>query len=195
MFQVQYTILPDEVAYAKFACNPVRCKGACCVAGDAGAPLSEDEVSILHSVYETIKYRLRQESVNTVEKYGVTEGKKKEPRVRCNKNGACVFAVFNPKGVASCAIQKAHQDGLINWEKPISCHLFPLRIKEYGELEYASYRYIEPLCQTACAFGCEKEVFLSEFLQPALVRYYGKTWYNEFQQQCKLIRKKRRMKL
>ncbi|HET8864118.1 MAG TPA: DUF3109 family protein, partial [Gracilimonas sp.] len=129
MFKVKNTILSDDIATAKFACDLPRCKGACCVVGDAGAPVSKDEIPILHKAYKFLKDELRPESVKVAEREGVVTGSAKAGyEITTVNQKECIFVNYDDNEVAYCSIQKAFFEERFNWEKPISCHLFPVRL-------------------------------------------------------------------
>jgi|SRR5690554_932540 len=189
MFKVRDTILADDIATAKFACDLPKCKGACCVVGDAGAPVVKDEIPILHKAYHLLKDELSPEAVAVAERDGVVIGNEwKGYEISCVNNAECIFVKYTEDGIASCAIQQAYFDGRINWEKPLSCHLFPVRLRKMGDFDYASYEYVPPLCSAACAKGEKEGIHLAEFLEAPLTRRYGKDWYSEFLDSCKEIR-------
>lgn len=191
MFKVKNTILSDDIATAKFACDLPRCKGACCVVGDAGAPVSKSEIPVLHKAYRLLKDELMTDSVEVAERDGVVIGsEEKGYEISTIAGNECIFVNYNEDGVAFCAIQKAFFEGRFNWEKPISCHLFPVRLKHIAGFDYANYEYVPKLCSAACDRGEKEGVYLAEFLEKPLIRRYGEKWYQTFLSACKEIRTK-----
>ena len=191
MYKVGNTILSDDVATAQFACDLPRCKGACCVVGDAGAPVSKKEIPVLHKAYNQLKENLRAEAIEVAEKDGVVKGSEKTGyEISTVDTKECIFVCYDTEDVAYCAIQKAYFEGKFNWEKPISCHLFPVRLKHIAGFDYANFEYVPKLCSAACKKGKEEETYLAEFLKPPLTRRYGESWYDEFIDACKEIRRK-----
>lgn len=189
MFRVQNTILSDDIATAKFACDLPRCKGACCVVGDAGAPVSKNEIPVLHKAYHKLKDELRPESVAVAEREGVVIGSESGGyEIATVNEQECIFVNFDENGIAHCAIQKAFFEGRFSWEKPISCHLFPVRLKRVAGFDYANFEYVPPLCSAACERGEKEEIHLAEFLEKPLKRRYGKEWFSEFINYCREIR-------
>lgn len=191
MFRVGNTILSDEIATQKFACDVTRCKGACCFVGDAGAPVSKDEIPALRKAYKMLEDELRPEAREAVRREGLIykkPGKETEYEINCVNDEACVFVQYDEKGIAECAIQKAFYEKRLNWEKPISCHLYPVRLKRIAGMEYANFEYIPDLCSAACARGEDEGIFLSDFLEKALTRRYGQKWYQQFLLACREIR-------
>jgi hypothetical protein len=191
LFRVQHVILSDDIATARFACNIAACKGACCVVGDAGAPVAKSEIPVLNKAYQKLKPRLRDRAVSTVQDHGlvVQNGSgSTDYELSCTDNKECVFVTYDEQGIAECAIQKAYQQGEFEWPKPISCHLFPIRLKKVGQFEYANYEYVPSICTPACDRGKEEGIYLSEFLKEPLTRRYGDEWYVEFSEQCEQVR-------
>lgn len=189
MFMVQHTLLSEDIAFAKFSCDIQRCKGACCVVGDAGAPIARSEVGHLKKAYELLKDELVEESLQTVETKGLIQGDSKSGlELSCISSGECVFVRYTPEGVATCAIQNAYYQGRTDWEKPLSCHLYPLRIKRVSDIEWINYEYIPTLCSAACDKAEREGIYLADFLEQPLIRRYGSEWYEEFQAACKHLR-------
>lgn len=189
MFKVRNTILSDDIATAKFACDLPRCKGACCVIGDAGAPVAKDEIPVLHKAYRTLKDELMPDSVEVAEREGVVIGSEKTGyEISTVRSKECIFVKYDENEVAYCAIQKAYFEGKFNWEKPLSCHLFPVRLKHITGFDYANFEYVPKLCSVACEKGKKESIYLAEFLEKPLIRRYGKDWYDEFIESCKSLR-------
>lgn len=192
MFRVQDVILSEEIATEKFACNLTKCKGACCVVGDAGAPVGKDEIPILRKAFRELREDLAPEAVEKTENEGLILGNSEEGyELNCIESGECVFVTKDESGIAKCAIQEAYYQGRLNWEKPISCHLYPIRLKSIGGLQYANFEYIPELCSAGCAHGESSGTYLAEFLREALVRRYGQQWFDEFLETCNRIRNKK----
>lgn len=191
MFNVGNVIISEDVALSKFACDLPRCKGACCVVGNAGAPVSKDEIPVLHKLYRKLKGELRPEAVEVAEKDGVVIGnEQKGYELACVGDAECIFVKYDENEVAYCAIQKAYMEGRVDWEKPISCHLFPVRIKKIAGFEYMNFEYVADLCSAACAKGKKEGVYLADFLKRPLERRYGADWYGDFLERCAEVRAK-----
>lgn len=178
MIQVEDKIISLDVFKKHFLCDLNACKGACCVEGDSGAPLLLEEEKVLHDIYQKVKPYMTKEGITEVEKQGTSvydlEGDLTTPLI---KNRECVF-VFNDKGISKCAIEKTYNHGEIDFKKPISCHLFPIRIKEYNDFEAVNYEEIK-ICKPACECGSKLEVPVYVFLKEPLIRKYGIMWYEE----------------
>lgn len=178
MFQLGKTIISEDIIEKDFVCNLSACKGACCVDGEAGAPLEESEIQKLEEVYPVVKAFLREEGVKAIERQGLyikTEnGELETPLI--DKGAACAYVTFNEKGTAMCAIEEAYNQGQIDWKKPISCHLYPIRIQEYTEFSAVNYHKWE-ICNDACTLGKELQVPVYKFVKEALIRKFGEDWY------------------
>ena len=188
MFQIDKTIVSEEIISNDFVCNLSACKGACCIDGEAGAPLEESELSILESIYPSVKPYLRPEGLTAIEAQGVyikgVDGDWETPLI----DGAdCAYVIFDNKGVALCAIEKAYNEGKIDWKKPISCHLYPVRVKQYSDFSAVNYHrwYI---CDNACSLGKELTVPVYKFVKEALIRKFGHQWYEELEEVAKAMK-------
>lgn len=189
MIRVGDVILSEDIATSKFACNLTRCKGACCVVGDAGAPVSKDEIPVLRKAFRELRDSLASEAVNTVEKVGVVIGNIDDGfEIACIESGECIFVQKDEQGVATCAIQSSYFAGNFDWEKPISCHLYPVRLKKVAGFEYANFEYIPQLCSAGCRRGEDEGIYLADFLKSALIRRYGFEWYQDFLHACEEVR-------
>lgn len=175
------TIISDDVIQEQFVCNLAKCKGACCVAGDSGAPLAIHELPILQEIYEKVKPYMEAKGIAAVEEQGVYvkdfEDDYTTPCVDGNKE--CAYVTFE-NGITYCAIEKAYNDGKIDFKKPISCHLYPIRISKYDEFEALNYDRWS-ICSDACTFGKSLKVSVYQFLKEPLIRKYGQTWYEELE--------------
>lgn len=189
MIKVGDTIISDDVATAKFACDLPKCKGACCVVGDAGAPVVKSEIPVLHKAYHKLKGELRPEAVAVAEREGVVIGSEKVGyEISCVNEAECIFVNYDENKVAYCSIQKAYFEGRFDWEKPLSCHLFPVRLKKIADFDYINFEYVPKLCSAACSKGEKENTYLAEFLERPLVRRYGEEWYDEFLAACNYMR-------
>ncbi|SDR68801.1 Protein of unknown function [Formosa sp. Hel1_31_208] len=181
MFQLGKTIVSEDIIEKDFICNLSACKGACCIDGDAGAPLDEEEVKILKDIYPEVKPFLRQEGISAIEAQGThitTEfGDFETPLI----DGAdCAYVIFDDKKTALCGIEEAYNQGVISWKKPVSCHLYPVRIKQYSEFAAVNYDKWD-ICDDACVLGKELQVPIYKFVKEALIRKFGEDWYAELE--------------
>ncbi|MDG5766018.1 DUF3109 family protein [Balneolales bacterium ANBcel1] len=190
MFQVQHTIISDDVATFRFACDLLRCKGACCVVGDAGAPVTQNEIPVLNKAWRTLRDEMRPRARQVVDVHGLIRNRNRDPELNCTDGAECVFVTYDSNDVAVCGIQKAWQEGRFNWMKPLSCHLFPVRVMKVGNREYLNMEYVPSICSPACDRGAAKGIYLADFLKDALVRAYGEAWYEEFRVACEEVRQR-----
>ena len=177
MIQIDDKLISEDLFSEEFVCNLAKCKGICCVEGDAGAPLDEDETKILDEIYPKIKSYLRPEGIQAIEEQGTYtldfEGDLVTPLVN---NAECAYVIFDEKGYTKCAIEKAYEEGVIDWQKPISCHLYPIRITEYSNFSAINYHEWD-ICSDACTLGKELGVKVYQFLKKPLIRKYGEEFY------------------
>lgn len=190
MFQVGHTVISDDLATFRFACDLQRCKGGCCVIGEAGAPVTHNEIPVLGKAWNQLKDELRPRAREVVGADGLIRNGYRAPELNCTDGADCVFVTYEDDGVAVCAIQRAWNEGKFDWIKPLSCHLFPVRVIKVGEREYLNVEYVPSLCSTGCERGCKDDIYLSDFLEDALIRAYGREWYREFQETCIKVREK-----
>ncbi|SHM39193.1 DUF3109 family protein [Chitinophaga sp. CF418] len=169
--------ISDELIEEKFVCNLGACKGACCVAGDCGAPLDKEEVKILKKIYPKIKSYLRPDGIAEIEQTGTNTIDDEYGYVTPIVNkGICAYATIDSHGIVGCGIEKAFNDGVIDYKKPISCHLYPIRVKKYESFEALNYDRWD-VCKPACKNGRSLRVPVYRFLRDALIRKYGEEFY------------------
>ncbi len=177
MFQLGKTIVSEDILEKDFVCNLSKCKGACCVAGEAGAPLEKEEVEILKEIYPKVKPLLREEGIKGIEEQGTSVvsdfGELETPLVNDEE---CVYVIFDENNMAKCGIEEAYNQGLVNWKKPISCHLYPIRVKDYSEFAAVNYHKWD-ICNDACTLGKELQIPVYRFTKDALIRKFGEDWY------------------
>jgi hypothetical protein len=177
MIEIGKSIVSSELLTSHFTCNLEACKGACCVMGDSGAPLEEDEVEILREIYPRIKAFLSEESVATIDKVGTSVVDFENDKVTPLNNGKeCAYVVFK-NGIALCAIEQAYNEGVVSFRKPVSCHLYPVRIKKYKAFDAVNYDHWE-ICKPAIVLGDELKMPVHRFVKDALSRKYGVEWFN-----------------
>ncbi len=172
--------ISDDVVEEQFVCDLNACKGACCIEGDFGAPLDKDELPILDKIYETVKPLLTEDGIKTIEKQGKYVYVK-ETKEYCTplmeKTKGCAWLAHDEKGVVICAIEKAYRAGMLDWKKPISCHLYPIRITKYKNFDAVNYERWN-ICKAACKNGKALKVPVYKFLKEPLIRKYGEEFYN-----------------
>lgn len=181
MFQLGKTIVSEDIIKKDFVCNLSACKGACCIDGDAGAPLELEETKILEAIYPKVKPFLRKEGIAAIEAQGkFTTNDFGEHETTLIDGADCAYVFFDKKGTALCAIEEAYNQGEIDWKKPVSCHLYPVRVKDYTEFSAVNYHKWE-ICDDACTLGKELQVPVYKFVKQALIRKFGEDWYMELE--------------
>ncbi|PKP19052.1 MAG: DUF3109 domain-containing protein [Bacteroidetes bacterium HGW-Bacteroidetes-21] len=177
MLEIDGKIISLEVLEKKFCCNPEICLGNCCVQGDFGAPLEGNEATLIEECYPVFKKYLTPLSVRMIEKLGFSiPDRDNEPTTPLVNGEECVF-VYYENDIAKCAIEKAFFEDKTTFRKPISCHLYPIRIKNYKDFEAVNYHNWH-ICHSALLNGDDNGVKLVDFLKDALIRKYGEDWYN-----------------
>lgn len=183
MLIVDDCIISDNLVEVCFCCDIDKCKGACCVEGDCGAPLDKNEIPVLEKIYPIVKEYMTPEGVAVIEKDGVSsidvDGLPCTPLV---DNCQCAYAIVED-GITLCAIEKAFINGEIDYPKPISCHLYPVRIEDFGEFKAVNYHEWD-ICRCAVAKGKSSGVPLYKYLKEPLIRRFGEEWYDELCEQC-----------
>ncbi|MDO6490063.1 MAG: DUF3109 family protein [Cellulophaga sp.] len=181
MFQIGKTIVSEEIIDNDFVCNLTACKGACCIDGDAGAPLEDKETEILVDIYQDVKPFLRAEGIAAIEEQGAfVKGEDGEWETPLVNGSECAYVVFSDNGTAKCGLEDAYNEGITSWKKPVSCHLYPVRTREYTEFTGVNYHKWE-ICDPACSLGEELKVPVYKFVKEALVRKFGEEWYSELE--------------
>lgn len=185
MILLDNTVISDDIAEKFFVCDISKCKGACCVEGDAGAPLDKEEIPILAEIYEQVKPYMSEAGIKAVEKKGLYEvDMDGDLATTIIDNKECAYAIYDEKNVLKCAIEQAYLDKKITWKKPISCHLYPIRIKQYGDYEALNYDRWS-ICSDACKLGESLAVPVYKFLKEPLIRKYGEKWYSNLEKEVK----------
>ncbi len=182
MFQIGKTLISEEILENDFVCNLSACKGACCIDGESGAPLEDAETQILVDVFHKVKPFLREEGILAIEEQGAfVKGDDGEWETPLVNNSECAYVIFDDGGVAKCGLEAAYNGGAIKWKKPVSCHLYPIRIREYSAFTAVNYHKWE-ICDPACGLGVELKVPIYKFVKEALIRKFGKKWYAELEE-------------
>ncbi len=181
MIIIEDKIISDAVIEEEFVCNLQACKGVCCVEGDGGAPLAESEVAILDDIYSIVSPYLTEAGRSVIAEQGRyvpnEEGGFSTPLIN---GGACAYLRFDEAGIAKCQIEKAWEDGKIDFKKPISCHLYPIRATRYDR--FVALNYFEwDICDPACVLGKALKVPVYRFLKEPLIRAYGEDFYAQLE--------------
>ncbi len=178
MIIIDDILVSDEIKEIHFACNLSACSGDCCVDGDAGAPLTEEEISILEDDIDEVKPYMTELGINVIDQVGVFEydidGEYVTPLVG---DVECAFVYFK-NGISFCAIEKAYLKGKITFQKPISCHLYPIRLSYVGPSLAINYHKWS-ICSSALIHGKKTGSPLYKYLKEPLIRKFGETWYGK----------------
>jgi len=183
MLEIDKTLVSLDLLEKQFHCNLQKCSGACCVVGESGAPLEENEKELIADAYPVAKQFMTETGIKAVEEQGWyvidSDGDTVTP---LSNDGACAY-IYNEKGITFCAIEKAWNEGLTDFRKPVSCHLYPVRITKYKAYDAVNYEKND-ICKSALKFGKKHETYLYKFLKDALTRKYGEDWYQNLEKQA-----------
>ncbi len=178
VIQIDNTLISDDLVSTHFVCDLNACKGDCCVQGDAGAPVEQNEVKEIKRVFEVIKPLLSKKSQDEIHKQGqvVYNASEKEYQTPIINGKECVYLTKDEKGIGVCAFQLAYQNKTSGFVKPISCHLYPVRIKEHQKFTAVNYHQWD-ICKAAILCGKKLKMPLFKFLKLPLIRKFGAEWY------------------
>lgn len=187
MLQIDDTIISMDVLESHFICDLCKCKGECCVDGDAGAPLEKEENDNILKILPLIWDDLSPKAQDLINKQGISYTDYDGELVTSIINGReCVFTYFDEDGVCKCAIDSAYRDGRIDIPKPISCHLYPIRLQKYRDFTAVNYHKWS-ICKPAIKLGKQEGVPLYKFLKEPLVLRFGQKWYDDLCDAAKMI--------
>lgn len=179
MFQIEDTIVAADIIEESFLCDLSACKGECCVEGESGAPLEDKEVKIIEDLLPHVWEDLSPEAQAVIKEQGVAYKDYDGEMVTSIVNGKdCVFTYYDEKGICKCAIEKAYREGKVNFYKPISCHLYPIRLQRYKNFTAVNYHRWS-VCKAAVALGNKNGLKIYQFLKEPLIRKFGEEWYKE----------------
>jgi len=186
MYIVGEVLVSEDIFEHHFHCNLNACKGACCVAGDFGAPLDKAEIDTLEKIYPIVKPYLDPEGVRAIEEKGTHTMYEDDdhdfPGTMLREDGACAFLTTAENGIAYCGIESAYRDGKVTFKKPISCELYPIRYSEIPEKGFAALNYDKwDICNPACSQGEDMGIKLYEFLKEAIIRKFDEPFYEEME--------------
>jgi hypothetical protein len=183
MMKIGEVLVSDDVRDVEFVCHIEKCKGACCVEGDLGAPLEEEELPILEEIRERVRPYLTPEGNKAIDDQGTwildEDGDYSTPTIGGKE---CAYSHYDAQGILKCGIEQANLDGKIGFRKPISCHLYPIRITRKKGFEAVNYHKWS-ICSAACTFGKSLQVPLYKFLKDPLIRKYGADWYGQLEKE------------
>lgn len=181
MLQIQDTIVSFDVLERRFLCDLAKCKGICCIEGDSGAPLEEDEIPILERLVDVVWDQLSEESKAVIKEQGVWYTDVMGDKVTSIVNGKeCVFTTIDENGMCKCALEVAYREGRSDFYKPISCHLYPVRLDKVGDNIAVNYHKWD-VCKCARKLGSINDLPVYKFLKEPLIRRFGQEWYDELE--------------
>ena len=190
MIEIGRTIISRDIFEEHFLCDLFQCKGACCIEGDSGAPLTSEEAETIERDYHTFEDYLPAENQNEIRRQGHSvidsDGDLVTPLVN---NRQCAYSFYDENGILKCAIEKAFLEGKTSFRKPVSCHLFPIRITEYKRFYAVNYQQLQ-ICAPGRACGKSAKLPLYQFLKEPLIRKYGEEWYKEVELAAEYLAKK-----
>lgn len=181
MIQIDDTIISMDCLSEKFCCDLEACKGACCIEGDAGAPVELDEVAELEEALPKVWNELSASAQAVIDRQGVVYTDRDGDLVTSIVNGKdCVFTCYDDKGNCFCALEKAYREGRSKFYKPVSCHLYPIRLKKIGDMTALNYHRWD-VCRMAVEKGKQLNLPVYRFLKEPLIRRFGEAWYEELE--------------
>lgn len=193
MIAIDNILVSDEIVEEQFVCDLNKCKGGCCVDGDCGAPLTEEETRLVAEHYPKVKHLLHIDYIKEIERTGTHTVDDEYGYVTPTLNGGvCVYAYTDFAGIVKCSFEKLYRDGKIDFPKPISCHLYPIRVKESPDFEALNYAPRKVMCAPACKLGKQLKVPVYQFLKGPLVRKYGQDFYDALDATAQMMAKKKR---
>lgn len=179
MIAIDDKLISDEVVEKHFVCDLTKCKGGCCVDGDTGAPITQQEADIIEDIYPKIKHLLTPQAIALIEEEGAHTFDDEYGLVTPTLNGGiCAYGYYDEQGIVKCAMEHEYNAGNIDFKKPVSCHLFPIRVTEYDQFEALNYEPRKSLCRPACKLGKSLKVPVYQFLKEPLIRKYGEDFYD-----------------
>lgn len=179
MIQIDDAVVGLDVIEKSFICDLRVCKGECCVEGDSGAPLEDDEVSKLRDVLPIVWDDLSPQAQELINKKDVAYRDYDGEMVTSIVDGKdCVFTYYDETGICKCAIEKAFKEGKTDFYKPISCHLYPIRLQKYRDFTAVNYHKWS-VCSAAVALGNKEGLKIYQFLKDPLIRKFGEAWYEQ----------------
>lgn len=179
MIQIDDAIVALDIIEENFLCDLSACMGECCVEGESGAPLENEEVEIIEKILPVIWDDLSPKAQQVINAQGVAYKDRDGDMVTSIVNGKdCVFTYYDEKGICKCAIEKAYKEGKTDFYKPISCHLYPIRLEKYREFTAVNYHRWR-ICKAAVLLGNKEGLRIYQFLKEPLIRKFGDTWYKE----------------
>jgi hypothetical protein len=185
LISIDSILISDDIVEEQFVCDLTQCKGGCCEDGDAGAPLTDEELDEVKQAFEKVMHLMPKDGLKEVERNGLYRYDREFGWVTPTVDDKiCAYGFRDAKGVIKCAFEEAYNQGLISWKKPISCHLYPIKRSKsrFSAHELLNYDPREGMCSPACSLGKSLKVPVYRFLKDALVRAYGTEFYDALDQ-------------
>lgn len=184
MLDIQNTLVSLDFVERYFCCDLDSCLGECCIDGDAGAPITEEEDRKIRELLPLVWDDLLPSAQREIEENGTSYVDSEGDLVTQIVDGKnCVFTTYDKNGMCLCALEKAYREGRTDFYKPVSCHLYPARIKEYDGFTAVNYHRWK-ICKSAEQLGRKLDVRLYQFLEGPLTAHFGKEWYDELKMAC-----------
>jgi len=191
MIQVQDTLISDDLFEVQFICDLCKCKGQCCVDGESGAPITQEEFTAINEILPEIWDDLSPKAQELIKEQGIAYTDTDGELVTSIINGEeCVFTKFDENGICKCTIDSAYREGRTSVQKPISYHLYPVRLQNYADFTAVNYHRWS-ICQPALKLGRRESLPLYKFLREPLIRRFGESWYEEVCEVAKLLEEKK----
>lgn len=188
MIDIDGKIVSRDIFEVMFACDYQQCKGICCVEGDSGAPLEEGEADMLRKYLPEVRHLLSPRALEVIEAQGVSYIDEEGDEVTSIVDGKdCVFTTYDEEGNCLCAYEKMYYEGKIDWIKPISCQLYPIRLTKYKDFTAVNYHKWS-VCKCALKRGRREGIYVYQFLRQPLIRAFGEDWYEQLEEVAKLLK-------
>ena len=189
MIVVGSSLVSEDIRDIRFCCDLNHCNGQCCVEGDGGAPLLDEEIRVIEENFSKIEPYIPAEHSDIIKKEGFYyKDSDQEYCTNLVDDRQCVFVFFEKnlsdgRLIAKCAMEKAFEKGEISFQKPVSCHLYPIRVTNYGDFTAVNFHYWQEVCNKALT---QDGLPLYKMLKTPLIRYFGQEWYEELVEQCEV---------
>lgn len=178
MFIIDDVLVSEELLSEQFVCDLSKCKGGCCVEGDCGAPITQEEAHAIEDAYPVFRDLLPARAQQLVEEEGTYTFDEEFGLVTpVMEEGICAFGFYDESGIVKCAIEQKFREGKLEFNKPVSCHLFPIRVTEKGDFIALNYEPRPGLCKPACKLGKSLKVPVYTFLKEPIIRRFGTAFY------------------
>lgn len=191
MIEIGDKIVSMDVFEVLFACDYQQCKGICCVEGDSGAPLEPGEAEMLRKYLPEVEHLLSSRAREVIAQQGVSYIDEEGDEVTSIVGGKdCVFTTYDERGNCLCAYEKMYYEGKIDWIKPISCQLYPIRLTKYKDFTAVNYHKWS-VCKCALKRGRKEGIPVYQFLKGPLIRAFGQEWYDQLEEAARLLKEER----